>query len=157
VLRRFPKGRLAVLAARSGGISSEDAVAAAAQNVEQMRDESDKVLTQTVGALEAMIAALRGDALSEGALAQLHADADRIVSLSGMFGLETLNRVARSLCDLLSALSAAHIHDSSGVVVHVRALRLMAPGAPAMTPDAEATILAELAKLVRHYDAPMHS
>lgn len=151
IVRHFPKGRLALLAARDGGTSGEDAVAAATRNVEQMRGESDKVLRQTVTALEALVAALQGETLSDGALAQIYADADRIVSLSGTFGLASLNRAARSLCNLLAALTTAKTRDASGIAVHVRALRLMAPGAAPMTPHAEAFMLEELAKLVRHY------
>jgi hypothetical protein len=152
VLRHFPQSRLAVLAARNGGLSSDDAVAAAAQNVEQMRSESDKVLGQTITALEMLLEAFRGDPPSDIALARLRTDADRLVSLSGMFGLASLGRVARSLCDLLAALSTARMRDLSGLAVHVRALRLTLPGAPPMTPAAEARILEELEKLVRHYD-----
>ena len=152
VLRHFPKSRLAVLAARAGGTSSEDAVAAAEQNIEKMRVESDRALTQSVAALEVIVAAIDGDLPSDGALAQLRADADRIVSLSGMFGLVSLCRAAKSLCDLLAALGMARTRESSGIAVHVRALRLLLPGAPAMTPHAEAQILEELGKLVQHYN-----
>jgi hypothetical protein len=132
-------------------MSREDAVAAATHNVEQMRGESDKVLRQTVTAMEALVAALQGEALSDGMLAQIYADADRIVSLSGMFGLASLNSAARSLCNLLAALTTAKTRDTSGIAVHVSALRLMTPGAAPMTPHGEAFMLEELAKLVRHY------
>ena len=50
----FPKTRLSELAQRAGGISRDDAVAGAMQQMESSRGESDDVIETTIAALEAI-------------------------------------------------------------------------------------------------------
>src|SRR4051812_41373493 len=97
VLTHFPKNRLAELVGRFGGISREDAVAAAAQELEVMRPQSDKAIIATIAELEKIVtgATKRCD---DAMIKELLPHCDQIVTLAGTFGYVALDKAARSLC-----------------------------------------------------------
>ena len=78
--------------------------------------------------------------------------ADQIVTLAGTFGYQSLDLATRSLCDVTDGLLGAGIDDVAPIAVHVQAMRLMAPGAPALSPPETANVLGELARILTHFE-----
>jgi hypothetical protein len=151
VKRHMPKSSLAEKAARPGGVTVDRAVAAAMENLEELRDESEQVLLDAVAALEALVAGTPRGALSEHAFAEVEAAGSRILSLAGMFEMPALLRAARSLCDLIARLSEIANHDVSGIVVHVQAMRLFAPHADPLATEEKAKVFEGLTRVLEHY------
>ena len=78
--------------------------------------------------------------------------ADLIVTLAATFGYEPLARCMRSLCDVADGLLTHGLDDGAPVAVHVRSMRLLAPGSAALLPAQVEVVLGELAKILTHYD-----
>jgi len=153
VKRHHPKSTLAQKAARPGGVMAETAIAAATKNLAGMRGESEKVLLDTLDALDALIVNARDGKLAETALAETEAAAIRIYALAGMFEMRPLARAALSLAGLVALLKEAGKQDVSGVVVHTQAMRLLAPHEAPVAADEEAKIFQGLARMRAHYAA----
>jgi hypothetical protein len=139
----YPHNRLGELIARPGGIDRAQAIASAARALDRNRQPARDEIEVLIRILEQPIAGL-----DPAAMADIAALADRIVSLALLLEMETLALAAMRLCDLGLALGDAPRADP--VAVHIKALRLLAPGAPALAADEAETVLAGLAGLVRH-------
>ena len=142
----FPKIRLAEIVAASGGVSREDAVAAAVQNVQAISGEGDAVMIASIQSLEEIITEA-GGRLNASALDAILVHADQVITLAGTFGYDRLDRAARSLCDTIECLQSAGLSDIAPVAVHLDAMRLFSPGKSAPPGDAAEGILAELARV----------
>lgn len=148
----FPQSRLSELAARSGGIARDEAVAGALESVELMRGESDEEIGRSMATIEAIVAASNGKSLHADDMRKILQCADQIVTLAGTFGYTALDKAMRSMCDITDGLLQARLSDAAPIVVHAQAMRLMAPGCTALSPGETAKMLDELAKILRHYN-----
>jgi hypothetical protein len=152
VLTHFPKSRLSELAGRFGGLSREDAVAAATRELEILRPEAIKTIEAAIAELEKIVsaAAQRRDG-SAAMMKTLLPLADQIVTLAGTYGYTALDKAARSLCDLLDGLLRQEKTDLASIRVHVQTIRMMAPGATTLSPEHIEILLFELAKLLDYH------
>jgi len=151
-LVHFPKTRLSELVKEFGGANRDDAIVGAQDELESMRGETDRVIGESISALEAIAGAPQDKTgYSPDQMDQMLALCDQTVTLAGTFGYKGLDEAARYLCDLLDGLREAGTGDVPSVVVHVRTMRLLAPGSPPLPPAHQDTVLAELAKILTHH------
>ena len=146
----FAKTRLSELAARSGGLTRDDAVEGALKSLESMRDASDAEIRKSIAAMADIVFAL-GIAFDEDRLLAVQCLADQIVTLAGTFGYAALDSAARSLCDIADGLLRTGRHDRQPIAVHVQTLRLMAPGVMALSEEHCERLLGELARVAEHF------
>lgn len=152
VLTFFPKNKFADLVARFGGLSRDEAIARANQELESMRPEADKVIEHAVAQLEKIVAeSVRTRDCGPAVLKKLIPLCDQIVTLSGTYGYASLDKATRSLCDLLDGLMRLNKSDIASILVHVQTIRMMAPAATTLKPEQVDLMLFELAKLLAHY------
>jgi len=146
----FPVLPLQEAVSRPGGITRENALEAAQQNVREISGEADQTIEATIQALEAIVAkGMRG--LSTDQLREILSHADQIVTLAGTFSYTSLDRATRGLCDVTDGLMQAGKTDAAPVAVHVRAMHLFSPLCTMPGPEESERILAELAKVASHY------
>jgi hypothetical protein len=151
-LTHFPKTRLSELVKRFGGISRDDAVEAALQGMETMRQESDDHIAASISALEQLISAPADKAAySPEQMREILHLCDQVVTLAGTFQYPALDAAARSLCDVTDGLLRAGRCDRASIMVHVRAIRMLAPGSAPLPPEQVGQVLSELAKVVAHH------
>ena len=152
VLTHFPKNRLTELVARFGGLSRDDAVAAASKELETMRGEADQVIDLSVAQLEKTVAGcVRERKCGPDTIKELLPMCDQIVTLSGTYGYRPLDKATRSLCDLLDGLLRSGKTDIASILVHVQTIRMMAPRAAPMPMEQVDLMMIELAKLLAHH------
>jgi hypothetical protein len=148
----FPTTRFAELAARGGGITRTAAIDGALKGIESSRADSDGIIAESIAAIETIVYAPHvGDSLSGEKMRDILRHADQIVTLAGMFNYGQLDTAARSLCDLTDGMLNAGLFEVAPVSVHVRALRLVAPGAAVLEPDEAGRIFAGLQKVLAHF------
>lgn len=151
-LVHFPKTRLSEAVKEFGGLGRDDAIQGAQERLESMRGEADQAICDGISALEAIAdAPHEKTAYSPGQMNQMLAHCDQTVTLAGTFGYKGLDDAARCLCDLLDGLQEADIRDVPSVAVHVRAMRLLAPGSPPLPAAHQDMVLTELAKILTHH------
>jgi hypothetical protein len=146
----FPKLRLTEKVMAAGGITREDAVTAATQNVQSISAEGDTVMAAAIQEIEKIITG-SGGRLDAPAMSQILVHADQVITLSGTFGYDYLDRASRSLCDTIECLMAANSSELAPVAVHADAMRLFAPGKDSPQGAAAEGVLAELARVHAHY------
>ena len=149
VLIHFPKTRLSELVRKFGGLSRDDAVAAATSELETLRLEADSAILTAIAQLEKMVAADKSGG-GEDAMKELLPVCDQIVTLAGTYGYGALDKATRSLCDLLDGLIGAGTRDRASIRVHVQTIRMMAPGS-LLGPEQVEVMLFELTKLLDHH------
>jgi len=147
----FPKTRLSELAGRPGGIPRDIAIEGAVAAIQELRGESDKMITLLIGAIDELVTSSKKGQMSEDDMIRVLKYADQIVTLSGTFGYQFLDVAVRSLCDVTDGLVRANLRDVAPIAVHVQSMRLLGPGANALTPDQAGKVLNELAKILTHY------
>ena len=87
----FPTTRLSEMVKRAGGISRDDAVEGAMQQMESLRGESDNVIEATIAALETIgQAALKKGKCSREQMHEILQHGDQLVTLAGTFGYARL-------------------------------------------------------------------
>jgi hypothetical protein len=148
----FPQTRLSEVAARSGGIARDEAVAGALESVESMRGEGNEEIVLSMTAIEAIVKGSNGRSLHADDMQKILQFADQIVTLAGTFGYSALDKVMRSMCDVTDGLLQARLSDAAPIIVHAQAMRLMPPGSTALSPDETTKVLGELAKILTHYN-----
>jgi hypothetical protein len=147
----FPTLPLQVAVARTGGITRENAVEAALENLRAISGEGDASIESTIEALESLVKS-GGARLSAEQLRAVLDHADQIVTMAGTFAYDALDRASRSLCDIADGLLREGRGDAAPVAVHVRAMRLFSPlGTPPQPAESE-RILAELGKVTAYYN-----
>jgi hypothetical protein len=147
VITHFPKSRLSELVGRFGGLSREEAIEAASRELEVLRPESDKAILSAITRMEEIVTGQtkRGDAVL---IKQLLPLCDQLVTLAGTFGYCSLDKAARSLCDLLDGLLDQGKDDLASIRVHVETIRMLAPGTKLMSEEHIELMLRELPKLL---------
>ena len=142
-----PRSTLSNFAARAGGVSRDDAVRQAAEEIEAQGEEASNEIDAHLAAIAAILAGVSDGHIAGEPLRALTQRADVIVTIAGTFGLANLEEAAKSLCHVVAQaeeLSALRIEP---IRAHVDAMRLFAH---ARLADADAeTLLAQLAKTVR--------
>ncbi|HEX2593842.1 MAG TPA: hypothetical protein VHL34_20250 [Rhizomicrobium sp.] len=141
------QSRLAKQIERPGGISKGDAIAKALENIEALRAEYVAHIGVLIEQAEAITATRSADAFH-----QLLRIGDTIISLSGTYCFHDLCGTAKHLCDLLSAFIERNETDWAPVAVHVRALRLFAPGSIDVGEISAQKVLLELRKILTHFE-----
>jgi len=151
-LTHFPKTRLSQLVGNLGGIKREDAVEEAKKQLESMRGESDEVILASMTALEDIVSQPQSPkAYSPEQMNTILALADQIVTLAGTFDYAVLDKATRSLCDVADGLVRAKRDDVPSIRVHMRAMRMVAPGATPLPPEHVDKMLSELHRILTHY------
>ena len=151
-LTHFPKTRLSELVGRLGGVNRDDAVAAAKLQLESMRGKADEVILNSMTSLEAIVyGPEKGNAYSSEQMRTILELGDQIVTLAGTFDYQALDKAARSLCDVTDGLSRAKRDDMASIQVHMRAMRMVVPGATPLPQEHIDKMLAELAKILAHH------
>lgn len=138
--------RLGEIVDRPGGMTSQQAVAAASRNVEAMRGE-------IMGALDELVDQLATAAqLAPGVerLSLLELLANQIITLAGTYGLHFLAETSKRLCDLAMALEGRDGTQEAALVLHIRAVRLFSPRNPPLAVPAAQGVLSELHKVLHH-------
>jgi hypothetical protein len=149
----FPKTRLSEMVQRAGGVSREDAVEGAMQQMESLRGESDDVIEATITALESVgQSAQQRRKCSREQMFEILQHGDQLVTLAGTFGYGSLGIASRSLCDMTDGMLRAGSDDVAPILVHVQAIRMMAPRSAALPPEAVDKVLAELTRVLTHFN-----
>ena len=148
-----PPSSLKEQLSRPGGKSRDEAVNAAIAGVEALREKSMSAIDKAIQAVEAVAHQGTNGALSEANLRDVLRNADEIVELAGTFRLQNLDTAGRSLCDLVGLLLKTSPYPAEPIAVHARALRLFAPGRPALTAAQSEVILGELARFRAFFEA----
>ncbi|HEY8618132.1 hypothetical protein [Phenylobacterium sp.] len=117
------ENRLAKTVVKKGGLSAGEAIAAADERVEQVRQPTLDDIDRALGELAALGSELKGpDAVT---LETMYRDANRIVAVAGVFGLGELGDAAYSLCELISRFQAGGRFSRPMVDVHLDGLKLL--------------------------------
>jgi hypothetical protein len=147
----FPKTRLSELAARSGGVTRDRAVEEALKSVENLRDHAVTTIDGATASIEAAVANAKNGRMSTDDMKKVLRDADSIITMAATFGMTALESIGKSLCDITDGLLTHDMQDVAPIAVHVRAIRLAAPGKPEIDAAAAAHVLGELTKVRQHY------
>jgi len=145
------KNRLGQLLRRPGGVSRTEAVEAAAVAVETLREDYVGAIPQELGALEAIAAAARKKRISPRDFEAMIERAGRLLTLAGTFRYDLLEQVVQRFCDLCVGMLEKGIDDAEAVDVHLRAMRLACPGAPALSEEEAGKMLHGLSRVHAHY------
>jgi hypothetical protein len=144
------KNRLGELMRRPGGIRRTQAIKSASQAVETLREVYVNSIPGEIGELEAIAVGGKGRLSAEDINAMLDR-AGRLLTLSGTFGYELLDRVVKRFCDFAGAMVEKNIDDVAPIDVHLRAMRLVCPGAADLSEDEADNMLKGLEKVHKHY------
>jgi hypothetical protein len=154
----FPKVKLQELLARPGGIARDDAVEAATTNVRAISGEGDAVIETAIVMIEKIADGATANRLSHEDMKAILEQADQIVTFAGTFDYSSLDQATRDLCDVADGLMRSGLFDAAPILVHVGAIRLLAPSSTPLAEPEVNQVLAELAKVKAHYDfAPIGS
>jgi hypothetical protein len=151
VKKYIPDLRLAKVVKLSGGKLRGEAVKAAKENVESLRDVSIDGIEAALRETEDLLHKAQSGYLTKDQLIQIQELADRVVTLSGTFGYARLFDVARSLCELASLLLADEVVPAGPLLVHVHAAWLFAPRASALPEGSAQSVLTELGKVLEYF------
>jgi hypothetical protein len=147
----FPTTRLTELVSRGGGITRELAVEEAKKSVEDLRDLALETIEQAIGAIEAIAYSAKRNRMDKVDMKEVLIKADHLVTITATFGLRALEDVLKSLCDVTDGLLALSSNDAAPIVVHVQAMRLLAPDSPPLDTEQSKRVLAELSKVREHF------
>lgn len=151
----FPRLALADIVNGFGGIGRDEAILAANEQLESMRGDATRMIEESLSAIEVLCAAPQaGSAYSAAQLSQMLVRCDQIVTLAGTFGYKALDDATRYLCDLADGLLRSGTCDVASVTVHVRTMRLLAPGSPPLAAGHQDRVLSELGRILAHHGYP---
>lgn len=142
--------QLSRMVTREGGVHRDIIIARAAANVEAMREEFMDVLYGLIEQL-AQLAADTGQPAMQRleAIEQL---GDQIITLSGTYGLVSLQEAAMRLCDLTMALIARQEMIQDAVIIHINAVRLFGPRNDVSDAATAAKVLSDLRRVQKHFN-----
>ena len=116
--------RLAGLVSVPGGVTLSEAVAAAEQRLETIKERGLREIAANVARVQTIghnLAVARDAALE----AELYAAANALIGVAALFGLAAVGDVAFSLCTLLDRQTGAATWDARAVQLHLESLRLV--------------------------------
>lgn len=105
------------------GLTPEQAVAAAEERLEVVKDRSLEEIDRCIAEIAALAPQV-DDPDGPGA-AKLYAEGNRVIAIAGVFALDELGEAAYSLCELITRFRAAGMWNAAMVAVHVDALVVM--------------------------------
>ena len=143
--------RLGKLLHKKGGISRGLALKAADTNVERLREEFVGAIPDEIAALEAILTVNGGQHIAAPQLDTMLSRASQILTLSGTYGFDRLDTVVKRFCDLALGMIDKAITDVAPVSVHLRAMRMVAPGSAEISENEMAHILEGLIAVQNHY------
>lgn len=149
----FAPNRFAKLARLPGGKSRDAAIAEANHTIEDQREFLTEGVREAVLSIEAVVLGLEDAEISRPHSEIILRHCDRIIGLASVLGLASLEGAAKSLCDLIACLARAGKITKAPVVVHVQALHRLSERSGAVAPQEESVLLAQLARLLAHYDS----
>jgi hypothetical protein len=151
-LTHFPKIRITELVGRFGGVSRSEAIEQAHKELAAMRPESNDVIEGAIKALEKIVyAPAERTRYSDAQLMEILRLCDQIVTLAGTFEYSALDQTTRSLCDIADGLLRTKRPDVASINVHMRAMLMVNPKAPALNEEQIQTMLGELRKILAHH------
>ena len=130
-----PENRLAKVVAVAGGLTFEEAVESAAENLHAVREECARAIDVKIAAMDRLA---DGGALSVERAAQLYVTACDVLDEAGAIGLDELSEAGRSLCDLLAAAGQA---NARAVRVHIDSMKTLRFPEIAGAPELRAAVL----------------
>lgn len=145
------KNHLGQMLRKPGGIGREEACETAVKNVESLRDEFVGAIPGEVAALELIVEAAGRKRMPASELDAMLRRAGQLLTLSGTYGYDLLDQVVKRFCDLAIGMIEKNIEDVAPVNVHLRAMRLVCPGAPELPQQAADYMLEGLAAVHAHY------
>ena len=120
------ENRLAKSVVTKGGMSAAEALSAAQEAVNEMREPTIAEIDANLQQIYALAAQLKTtNTYDEDGLRQMYLCANRVVAMGGVFGLGELGKAAYSLCELISRFQTLERFQQSMVQVHVDGLRLL--------------------------------
>lgn len=120
------ENRLAKSVVTKGGMTATEALSAAQQAVNEMREPTIAEIDANLKEIYALAEAMKvTNAYDEEALGRMYICANRVVAMGGVFGLGELGQAAYSLCELVSRFQTLERFQWSMVQVHVDGLRLL--------------------------------
>jgi hypothetical protein len=117
--------RIAQLVNRPGGITATEAVAAAEQSLEGLRDRGLSEIAETIDRMFG-IAKEIGRGPDTNRAGELYSQSNSLVGVAGVFGKNGLGEVALSLCTLIERLLLAKSWDGLAIQLHLDSMRLLA-------------------------------
>lgn len=145
-----PKQRLAQLLRTPGGPPAAEALAAARDNLAELKPQCVGQLKDLLESAEKTFAGLKG--YDEAGLAELYDAAVRGIGLGDLCGAGSVDVALHSLCDLLDHLQTQEAWDAEAVGVHLRAWRLLIT--TELPPDGAEQVLAGLNKVSALFGVP---
>jgi chemotaxis protein histidine kinase CheA len=140
--------RLIALLKRPGGLTAEQATAAANANLATIRSQSLMELDKVIARIVDMRDALRADP-SPAQTDKLYGLAGTVIGIAGAFGLADVQAAAASLCELIDELDLQKRSNFDAIDVHLQGLKMLRMPGQAATPQDAAAILAGLTDVVR--------
>lgn len=150
----FAPSRLAKLVRLPGGKPRDAAIADANRNIEAQKQFLTEGIREAALSIEAVVLGVEGPVISSPHSEIVLRHCDRIIGLAGTLGLASLEAAARSLCDLIACLAHSGEIAKAPVAVHVQALHRLSERPAEFAPEEERVLLAQLARLLAHYDSP---
>ncbi len=144
--------RFANLVNRPGGQTADEAVAAAATNLDSIRDRVVTGLDTTLQRMHALGETLQAGA-RPAAVEELYALANTVIGLAGTAGLGCLGDVSYSLCTLIERMRGAKLWNAMAVQLHLEALHRLQNAGPGELATAQAVTDA-LRRVVARIPAP---
>ena len=131
----------AKLVRQPGGLSMDEAVRAADENLRSIRGQLVAEVEAAVERMQALGGALR-DGPDQGALNELYRSANSVIGLAGPSGLPATGQVCYSLCELIDRLQTSDTWNAPALQVHMDSLRLLRSGAAEDEAQQEAIVAA---------------
>ena len=145
-----PKHRLAQLLRTPGGPPAAEALAAAKENLAELKPLCIGELHELLTAAEKTFAGLTG--YDEAGVSALYDSAVRGIGLGDVCGAGSVDVALHSLCDLLDHLKTTERYDAEAVGVHLRAWRLLIT--TELPAEGAQQVLAGLNRVSALYGAP---
>ena len=143
--------RIAQLVMRPGGITVTEAVTAAEQSLDKLRDRGLAEISSTIERMSAAATEL-ALGLDESRAGELYTLSNSLIGVAGVFGKDGLGEIALRLCTLIEMSLLAKRWDSQSVRLHVDSLRLLADNN--LSPAEVAKIGSALRQVVDRLQSP---
>ena len=143
--------RLAHLINQPGGITVHEAVTAAEERIEGLRERGLSNISETIRSMQALAGTVQPDAKNLVAH-ELYTMSNTLIGIAGVFGKSGVGEVARSLCVLIERMLLIRHWDRGAVQAHLDSLRLMSQDG--VTAAEMATIGAALRQVVNRLQPP---
>ena len=143
VTRQFRENRLAKLTLAPGGMTEDAASAAAAANLETIRDEC---VAQVDREFDLLKRAAADPHVKNVPLLQreMYAHANVIAGVAGCCGLGEMGEAAFSLCELIDRQLARGAWSDRALTVHLDGMGLLRGGGDDLAPEARKALIAGL-------------